>query len=49
VRVEWDSENPEPRWESALVLRDVEGLELSFFKGEAARSGVEAVVRQNAK
>ena len=49
VRVEWDFENPEPRWESALVLRDVEGLELSFFKGEAARSGVEAVVRQNAK
>jgi hypothetical protein len=46
VEVAWDRENPEPRWESALVLRDIRGLELRAFNGEAARAGLPAIVRE---
>jgi hypothetical protein len=49
VEVGWDRENPEPKWESALVLRDIEDLDLRSFKGEAGRRGVEAVVRERVK
>jgi hypothetical protein len=49
VEVTWDRANPEPRWESALVLRDIDGLDLQAFKGEAARSGIEAVVRDRVR
>ncbi len=49
VEVEWDREKPEPGWESALVLRDVEGLALEGFKGEAGRSGVSAIVRESVR
>jgi hypothetical protein len=48
VEVAWDRERPEPAWQSALVLRDVEGLTLEGFKGEAGRSGLPAVVRERA-
>src|SRR6185436_19488416 len=44
VEVVWDRANPEPKWQSALVLRDIEGLDFQSFQGEAARAGVEAVV-----
>jgi len=37
VEVDWDRENPEPKWESALVLRDVSNLLLQDFRGQAAR------------
>lgn len=46
VAVEWDFEAPEPRWESALVLRDIQGLDLESFQGEAGRRGKEAVVKE---
>jgi hypothetical protein len=46
VAVEWDREAPEPRWESALVLRDIQGLDLESFRGDAGRKGKEAVVKE---
>jgi hypothetical protein len=49
VELVCDRENPEPKWESALVLRDIEGLDLQSFTGEAGRSGVEAVVRERVR
>jgi len=49
VEVEWDRENPEPRWESALVVRDVEGLALDGFRGEAGRRGLPPVVRERVR
>lgn len=49
VEVEWDRETPEPGWESALVLRDVEGLTLDGFKGDAGRSGLPPVVRERVR
>jgi hypothetical protein len=49
LEVVWDRANPEPRWESALVLRDIEGLDLQAFKGEAGRIGVAAVVKEGVR
>jgi hypothetical protein len=49
VEVEWDREAPEPAWESALVLRDVEELTLEGFRGEPGRTGVPAVVREGVR
>jgi hypothetical protein len=46
VAVEWDRDNPEPRWENALVLRDIQGLDLQSFQGEAGRKGKVAVVKE---
>ena len=46
VAVEWDREAPEPLWESALVLRDIEGLRLESFEGEAGTKGKDAVVKE---
>jgi len=37
VEVDWDREEPEPKWGSALVLRDVSNLVLQDFRGQAAR------------
>jgi hypothetical protein len=39
VEVDWDREKPEPQWGSAPVLRDVSGLVLRDFRGQAARPG----------
>ena len=39
VEVLWDREASEPKWGSALVLRDITGLLLEDFRGEAARPG----------
>lgn len=47
--VEWDREAPEPRWESALVLRDIQGLSLESFEGEAGREGKDAVVKERVR
>jgi hypothetical protein len=49
VEVEWDQANPEPKWGSALVLRDIEGLDLREFRGEAGQPGVPAIVRERVK
>ena len=49
VEVAWDRDNPEPRWASALVLRDIEGLALQAFKGEAGRSGVAAILKERVR
>ena len=37
--VDWDRGEAEPAWQSALVLRDVEGLDLQSFMGEAGQEG----------
>jgi hypothetical protein len=37
VEVDWDREKPEPKWGSALVLRNVTNLVLQNFRGQAAR------------
>lgn len=49
VEVDWDREKPEPKWGSALVLRDVSNLILQDFRGEAARSAgpLPAILKQN--
>jgi hypothetical protein len=49
VVVEWDREAPEPRWESALVLRDIQGLDLASFQGEAGGKGKDAVVKERVR
>lgn len=36
VEVIWDRTAPEPKWASALLLRDITGLVLEGFRGEAA-------------
>lgn len=35
VKVDWDDQSPEPSWGSALVLRDIDGLEMNGFRGRA--------------
>jgi hypothetical protein len=37
VEVDWDREKPEPKWASALVLRNISNLDLQNFRGPAAR------------
>ena len=49
VEVEWDAEAPEPGWQSALSLRDVEGLRLEGFRGVAGGRGAAAVRRDRVK
>jgi hypothetical protein len=46
VEVEWDRDAPEPLWASALVLRDILGLDLEGFRGEAGGKGKEAIVKE---
>jgi hypothetical protein len=49
VEVDWDREKPEPKWGSALVLRDVSNLILQDFRGQAARPAgpLPAILKQN--
>jgi hypothetical protein len=51
VEVEWDRERPEPKWGSALVLRDVNDLVLQNFRGQAAQSDgpLPAVFKENVR
>jgi hypothetical protein len=37
ISVDWDREQPEPKWGSALVLREISNLVLQDFQGHAAR------------
>jgi hypothetical protein len=36
VEVLWDADRPEPKWGSALVLRDITDLQMSNFHGRPA-------------
>jgi hypothetical protein len=49
VEVIWDREKPEPKWGSALVLRNISNLVLQNFQGQAARPDgpLPAVVEEN--
>jgi hypothetical protein len=49
VEILWNRERPEPKWGSALVLRDVSDLVLQEFRGQAADpgAGLSAIVKQN--
>jgi hypothetical protein len=49
VDVSWDREKPEPKWGSALVLRDISDLVLQDFRGQAAQAAgpVPAILREN--
>lgn len=49
VDVDWDRESPEPKWASALLLRDVSNLRLQNFRGQAARTdgSLPAVLKMN--
>jgi hypothetical protein len=48
IDVEWDQEAPEPKWRSALVLRDLTDLSMEGFRGQAASrdAAVPAIVRE---
>ncbi len=47
VVVSWDREKPEPKWGSALVLREVSDLTLQDFQGQAAAQAAPAILREN--
>jgi hypothetical protein len=47
VEVCWDRENPEPKWGSALVFRDISNLMLQDFRGQAAAPDGLAIVKDN--
>lgn len=49
VEVAWDREKPEPKWASALVLRDISDLVLENFHGQAAQPGgaIPAIVKEH--
>jgi hypothetical protein len=47
VAVSWDRAKPEPKWGSALVLRDVSDLTLQDFQGQAAVPDAPAVLKEN--
>lgn len=49
IEVGWDRTQPEPMWGSALVLRDIDGLDLREFRGEAGKPGLPAVVKERVK
>jgi len=48
VEVDWDRENPEPKWGSALVLRDISDLVLQGFRGSAGgpRGDAPAILKE---
>ena len=47
VAVSWDREKPEPKWGSALVLRNISNLMLQDFQGQAATPDAPAILREN--
>jgi hypothetical protein len=51
VEVSWDWDTPEPKWGSALVLRDVSNLVLQGFHGQASRRDetVPAIRKENVR
>lgn len=49
IQLQWDTESPEPKWESSLVLKNIDGLDLRGWKGKAAKKGVPAIVKQHVR
>jgi hypothetical protein len=49
LSVVWDRTRPEPRWEHAVVLRDIEGLDFPSFRSQAGRPGLEPVRRERVR
>ena len=51
ISVEWDEENPEPAWGSALRLRDIGRLQFEGFQGRAGSraTGVPAVRKERVR
>jgi hypothetical protein len=49
VQLEWDTELPEPMWQSSLMLKNIDGLDLRGWKGKAAKKGVPAIVKKNVR
>src|SRR6185312_6393222 len=51
VKVDWDDQPAEPSWGSALVLRDIDGLEMNGFRGRAGsrNASVPAVRKERVK
>ena len=49
MAVDWDRDKPEPKWGSALVLRDISELVLQDFHGQAARPDgpLPAILKEN--
>ncbi len=47
VDISWDREQSEPKWGSALVLRDVSNLMLQDFQGQAAVPDIPAILKEN--
>jgi hypothetical protein len=47
IEVDWDRENPEPSWGSALVLRNVSGLVMEGFRGQAGAAGKPLIIEEN--
>jgi hypothetical protein len=49
VEVDWDRDNLEPKWGSALVLRDISNLVLQDFRGQGAQpdGSLPAILKQN--
>ncbi len=47
VVVSWDCEKPEPKWGSALVLRNISNLTLQDFQGQAATPDAPAILKEN--
>jgi hypothetical protein len=45
VQVQWDEQNREPRWGSALLLRDIQNLVIQGFSGKPGRDGVPAIIK----
>jgi hypothetical protein len=51
IEVAWDGQDPEPGWGSALVLRDIEGLAMYGFHGQAGSrdAAVPAILKERVK
>jgi hypothetical protein len=51
IEVEWAADETEPKWGSALVLRDIEALRMDGFRGRAGsrKEGIPAVQMERVK
>ncbi len=49
VDIEWDTTAPQSSWQSALVLRDINGLRFTEVATSGTRKGIPAVVKQRVR
>lgn len=49
VDVDWDTSAPQATWQSALVLRDLNGLRMTEVATRGTRKGIPAVVKQRVR